>query len=216
MKKVFVWCLAVMTVCSLVACGSVSDRTDEKENEEQCRPLEIKEYGYFVENGFLYCAVILSNPNDQCAIEYPTFKVTAYDAEDHVLGTDELTLTRIDPGQEYAYAGFFFDLSKEPERVEITIVKPEYFLMESESTGQALKTTNVTVDNKQVRGEVVNPNQHDIDSVMVTAVFRDDNGKLVSGNSTFLDQIPAGGKAVFAISIPGQTTSHYEVTANEW
>ena len=56
-------------------------------DEEPFLPLEVKESGFVMHGDYLYCAVILYNPNENYCVEFPTFRITARDADGLLLGT---------------------------------------------------------------------------------------------------------------------------------
>lgn len=253
MKKVLIMCVAFLMLFSLVGCSGLStpveknpsetsqqnvessettesidheqpNVTNEPEDEEdEFIPLEVKESGYYMVDEYLFCAVILNNPNDNYAIEFPTFRVTAYDADDKILGTDDQTLSIIYPNQDFAYAGQFFDVSEQPARVEVTALKPEDYNIISTDfldhpTYEQMIGSNISFNDNDVLGEISNTNDYDFDMAIVTVIFRDESGNIVSGNSSFVDQVAADSKTPFEISIYSdvEITENYDITANPW
>ncbi|MPM76396.1 hypothetical protein SDC9_123394 [bioreactor metagenome] len=66
-------------------------------------------------------------------------------------------------------------------------------------------------------GEVYNPNDYMIDSAVVCVIFRDNKGKLLAGNVTFIDNIKASSKVPFDMNISKKlVTDNYEIYANLW
>ena len=77
---------------------------------------------------------------------------------------------------------------------------------------------NISVNSDKITGEVYNPNDYKIDSAMVTVVFRDANGNIVSSEVEFVNQIPSNGSIPFGISLASdaKTTDKVEVYAYIW
>ena len=79
---------------------------------------------------------------------------------------------------------------------------------------------NPTMNKDKIVGEVSNPNDFDIGSVSVVVFFRDENGKLIAGETTFTDKILANSKIPFEISLwetdGGYVTEMFEVFAYPW
>ena len=200
-----------------------SVNTDPSENE--FKALGIKEYGYCISDaGYLYIAVILNNPNTQYAVEFPSFRVTAYDEADKVIGTEDQTLSVIYPNQDFAYAGQCFKVSTEPIRVDVTVIEPDEYNITNPnsleySTYIQMQGEGTSIIDEKILGEISNQNTYDIDSAIATVLFRDSEGKLVGGDCTFIDKIPAGGKTPFEIKTTYSdivVTDNYEVWANIW
>ena len=80
-----------------------------------------------------------------------------------------------------------------------------------------LSIVNSAFRTDSVVGEIQNDNDYDIESGVVTVVFRDADGKLIGGESTYVDSIKANATTPFDISIYNNfATDNYEIYANIW
>ena len=68
-------------------------------------------------------------------------------------------------------------------------------------TYQQMIGKNISINKESITGEIFNPNSYDVDSAMVTIIFRDENDKIVFGEQDFVDQISAGGTIPFETNI---------------
>ena len=242
MKKTITLLLALLMMMSLAACGSnapatgsqddkqasgtaASEKTKESASDEPV-DAEITESGYSVDDGFLYYSVTLHNPNDDYAIEMPSYRVTAKDESGTILGTMEHTLSVIYPGQDFEYAFQAFECDVEPASVEFTIIPAaDYnFVKPSKLEHASFEPLEVVGANikddgsmPSVLGEVKNNNDYDIEDAVVVVYFRDAEGNLLGGASTFVSHVPAGGTAAFDIDVYANiATDNFEVYANNW
>lgn len=191
-------------------------------NQSEFRPLEIKEYGYAMNGEYLYCAVNLYNPNSSYCVEFPRFRITARDDNGFIIGTTDQVLSVIYPHQNFYYAGLSFKADSVPASVSVEVVTPDTYNIKSpdlldHSDYSPLNVINSSLRGDRVTGEVVNQNGYDIDSAIVTVIFKDKDGKITAGQSTFVKKIPAGGSVPFDASVSKRLLADsYEVYANIW
>lgn len=230
MKKIITTALCVLMFCLLiVGCSQGKNEAPvdptqhpTNTNNDTFAPLKIKEYGYEVKNGYLHYAVILNNPNENFAVEFPTFRITARDADNLILGTETQVLSVIYPQQDFAYASLAFEIDQQPAKVDIEIVEPEEYNIIKPTKLEnpeyvPLEVVNTTKRNDKVLGEIQNTNSYAIDQAVVCTIVRDNEGKIIGGDSTFIDSIPASGSAPFEIRcyFEGEYET-FEVYANLW
>lgn len=234
MKKIIVLIMTIVMVLALTACGSSGDTTPAGSTQADAAPAasgepvdaEITESGYKLDDGYLFYAVKLHNPNADYAIELPSYRVTAKDESGTVLGTMDHTLSVIYPGQDFYFASQGFSCDEEPATVSFEIIpSDEYKFIKVSSLDhkdyQPLEVIGANVKDDEfmpsVLGEVKNNNDYDIESVVVVVCFRDADGNLVGGTDTFVDHVPAGGTVAFDIGIYSDiATDNFEVYANNW
>lgn len=241
MKRTIALLMAIAMLFALAACGSSgaaepagstaaeeAAAPDQAKSDSSNEPLdaEIVESGYKVDGGYLYYSVTLHNPNTDYAIETPSYRVTAKDESGAVLGTMEHTLSVIYPGQDFSYAFQGFSCDGEPAEVSFDIIPAEDYNFTKVSALEhdtfvplEIVGANMTSDGftSSVLGEVKNNNDYDIDSAVVVVFFRDADGNLEGGMSTFINNVPAGGTAAFDVDIYSDIiTDNFEVYANSW
>ena len=175
-----------------------------------------------IEGGFLYCSVKVHNPNTDLAVLYPTVRITARDSSGTLLGTQDQTLSTIYPQQDFWYSGQLLQVDEAPSSVEFTIVQPDDYNIVSastleQSTFTPLLVESVAMHSERLVGEVVNKNDFDLDMIVVAAVFRNEDGDIIGGESTFVDKLPSSGSVPFDMPIHSEFAKcNYEVYANSW
>lgn len=185
--------------------------------------IEIKEVGYTMVGDYLTCIVTIKNTNSKKAIEYPSFRVTVYDENGKILGSEERVLSILYPNQEMVDQGTLIEVSEEPAKIEITALGPDEDDLMSVSSLEhpdykEMKCQNLSVNSDKITGEVYNPNDYKIESAMITVVFRNSKKEIVASESAFIDDIPANGKVPFDISLAddAKTTDKIEAFAYIW
>lgn len=185
--------------------------------------LQIKEVSYSMAGEYLTCVVILNNPSTDTVVEMPAFRVTAYDESGKILGSEERILSVIYPKQDFVDQGTLIEVSKKPHKIDVTVLEPEDYNITVASAMEhpehkQMVGQNISVDSDKITGELYNPNNYEIDSAMITVIFRDGNGKIVSSEEEFVDQIPANGKIPFDISLASdaKTTDNIAVYGYIW
>lgn len=196
------------------------------EDSESFQPLEVKEFGYSVDGEYLYYSIDLYNPNSQYIVEFPAYRITARDANGGILGSTDETLMEIYPGQDVWHAFMAFSIEEEPKTVDVDILPPEDYQIVRISVADhkeyiALEVINTAIRDdtfgKKIVGEIKNNNDYNIESAAVTVVFRDENGVLLGGDTTFVDFIPAGSSTPFELSVYNDfVTDIFEAYASPW
>ncbi len=168
--------------------------------------LDIKEFAWYISGDYLHCVIVMHNTNNKYAIEYPEFRVTAYNAENKVLGTEEQTLSLIYPNQEFVCNQLLFEVDEEPTKIKVTLLEPDKYDILAPSkmdykTHIQMVGQNLSVMDDLVTGEIYNPNDYDVESAVVVAVFRNNEGEIIFGEHTYVDQIYANDTVPFDIDI---------------
>lgn len=240
MKRILVVLMSIAMLFALAACSSsgsaepagssagTAPAPDQAAAEPSGEPVdaEITESGYAVDGGYLYYSVTMHNPNAEYAIELPSYRVTAKDESGTVIGTMEHTLSVIYPGQDFHYAFQGFACDQEPADVNFEIIPVDDYNFKKVSSldhpeFKPLEVSGVNLSSDgftpSVLGEVQNNNDYDIDNAVVVVYFRDADGNLAGGASTFISHVPAGGTAAFDILVYADiVTDNYEVYADNW
>ena len=237
-KRILASTFFCLVELSLTACNSnipndttQSDATTDDTNKvftstdtnSEFTPLDIAESGYtMIEGGFLYCSVKVHNPNTDLAVLYPTVRITARDSSGTLLGTQDQILSTIYPQQDFWYSGQLLQVDEAPSSVEFTIVQPDDYNIVStatleQSTFTPLLVESVAMHSERLVGEVVNKNDFGLDMIVVAAVFRNEDGDIIGGESTFVDKLPSSGSVPFDMPIHSEFANcNYEVYANGW
>ena len=188
--------------------------------------LKIVDAGYSVSNGYLYYGVILHNDSADNAFQYPTVRIMARNADGSLIGTYEQTLTTVYPGSDYQWGGLGCSLDEEPAKVEFELSVSEYGTVSKTDLENPefvpLEITGVSEKNDEILGksylgEVLNKNDFDIEGAGIVILFRNENGSLVGGDSTFTSTVKAGKSAPFELDVTSDIeTGTYELYALDW
>ena len=201
--------------------SSVDKTTEITVNENEY--LGVKEFAWFLHGDYLECVITITNKSNEYAIEYPSFRITAYDSSNKILGTEESVLSVIYPNQDFTTYCLLFELSSKPNKIAIQCLTPKDYNVSSLNsldfvTHKQMTGTNISVNSEKITGEISNPNNYNIDSAQVTVLFRDANGNIVWGNNGFIDQLPANGTTPFEVynDYKGTLPSNYTILAYLW
>lgn len=213
MKKKLISILAAcMLAVTLTACGGT---------EESKAPLEVQQSGYMVEDGFLYYGVKIHNPNEDYAVEFPTLRITAKDAEGNVINTEDQVFGYIAAGDTIGYGFLGMEVSAQPSSVDFEMVtNTEDYVDGSLYDKPQLKATDYKMTKDEfggstIAGNIVNDGA-DMDTVAVTVLFKDAEGNIAWGESTFVDHVKTG-TTPFSLDIySGKTTDDYEIWVTPW
>ncbi|MBR2670328.1 MAG: hypothetical protein IKE36_11105 [Solobacterium sp.] len=191
-----------------------------KAGSVELKDLQIKDSGWIVNDSqYLYYYVDLYNPNQDIAVELPTVRITARDKDGVLLGTEDQTLSIIYPGQEFIYGFQAFSVDDQPETVEFEVMKPEDYNLKKAGglkEYKPLEVVNAGVRTDKIVGEINNPNDYDINGVVVV-LGKNAQGELTGIEFTFVDNIIAGTSTPFSISVYGDKDyAEIECYANQW
>ena len=187
----------------------------------ELKSLEIVEYGCaMASSGYIYYGVILHNPNENIAIELATIRITARDADGILLGTEDQTLSIIYPGETVAHGFLAFDVEEEPTTYDIQLLEvPDYGILKSGrfTPTEAFEVINFAKRGSKIVGEINNPNNRSFDTVAVTVIYRDSEGNIVCGDTTFVDDVAASTTTPFEIDVRSSWDDYdFELYASEW
>ena len=171
-------------------------------------PLAVVDSGFSVnKDGRASYAVIIGNPNEsRWLASYKAVTIELADANGDLLGSADENVTIL-PGNQTAIVGSFDDANKKsvltvqidddpndwseldfvPGDLEFTGVKTKKGDFGSKTTGRVSSTYAARQE-----------------SVEVQAVYRDKGGKIIGGDYTYVDFVPAGGRSSFEISAFGE------------
>lgn len=200
-----------------------NDKSEKITTEKNTKllPIEIKEFGYNLSNGYLNYGIILYNPNQTIAYDYPVFRISAYDSDGILLGTEDHTLSIIYPEQTLVEAFDYFKCVENPADVQVEVLDSEERNIRDVSTLNRpnhipFEISYATKRDDKLVGEVINPNKdYDYSQVSVSVIFRNDNNKICGGNTTFINNVKAASTTPFEMELYGDyITDNFEVYAN--
>lgn len=183
-------------------------------------PIEIKDQQWIVsDSGYLDYCVTLFNPNADIAVEYPSFRITARDASNVLLGTYDQTGSIVYPQQEMTFGFQAFSVEENPATVDIEMLDTEDYNLKKvdPSAHVPMEAVNVAMRSDKIVGEVSNMNDSEYDAAAVTALMKNDNGELVGILTTFVNEIKPSSTTPFEISIYGcDGATNCDVYVCEW
>lgn len=138
--------------------------------------LDVKEFGWFISGDYLESIITITNKDSENAIEFPTYRITAYDESDKVLGTAEQVLSVIYPKQDFSSYSLCFELTEKPSRIAVSVFTPDDYnivspTMLEHSGHKQMVGKNISISGESVTGKIYNPNDYDVDSALVTIIF---------------------------------------------
>ncbi len=169
-------------------------------------PLEIVQDGFGVSSfeGELGWGFIAENPNTDLAAETTAYQVTAYAADNTVLGVYSSYISLLLPGERLGLGGSFYVPSgKAAERLEFEILG-RYFSETLLQAGVLTSSGAAFVADEfspQVTGTIINSVTRDLSAVEVYALAYDADGQIIGGGFTFVDMIEAEGQADVEMTI---------------
>ena len=197
--------------------------TPSSQSAQTSAPLQIElvEYGCtMMSSGYVYYGVVLHNPNEDIAIQFPSFRVTARDADGILLGTEDQTLSIIYPGETVAHGFLGFKVDEEPATYEVQMLPfPDYGVLKKGqyTPTEKLEVINYAMRDSKIVGEINNPNNRSFDTVAVTVIYRDSEGNIVFGDSTFVSDVAANSTTPFELSNYHDVDGYdFELYASEW
>ncbi len=195
--------------------------TAEKASKLEFKDIEIIDSGWYLySKEWLYCYVVLHNPNENLAVEFPSVRVTARDESGVLLGTEDLVLSIIYPEQDFVYGTQAFSVDEIPSTVEFEMLTPDDYNITNINKlddFKPLEVINVGTRSDKIVGEVKNPNDYNIDSAIVVAVCKDSNKNVVGIEFDFINDVKADSTTPFSINIKlDKSTDTIECYANQW
>lgn len=184
--------------------------------------IEIKEAGFSIDSGDLCYTIVLHNNSDSKAVIFPTFRVTARDTNDSLLGTGDDMAIVVYPNHDFVCTGQIFDVNEFPAKVEFEVMGiDEYSIVSASSlpnpTYLDLEALNVNKKNNRILGEVYNPNEYPIDACIVIVAYRDETGAMLGSSYTYVESLKAGSKTPFEVyAYEDFVSDNYTVHISSW
>lgn len=187
----------------------------------------VREAGFQVKGKgkWLYYSFIAHSNLTDKAIKYPEFKIVVRDAEGALISSDSQVLNTLYPGQDIMYGNLGMNVEGEsPASIEIEFIEPgdDWHIIDPSKT-EYPGYQPIVVDSARLKkdgnivGEFTNPNSFDIKQVAVTVLFRDADGKLLAGDTSFVNGVKAGKATAFEIRVDKElATDNYEVFVQPW
>lgn len=210
-----------------VPTGQTNAKGEQIEYVSNNGKVEVVDSGWSVVTEYsdteVYYAAEIENKNNKVA-EFINIAVTGKDSEGKILFTDAGTVSDINylfPGERVSFTGHEYWNKSEgtPAIIEfsVSVTKWSDALSFNYPKNTDLEVTNISKINKsgdtsKITGEVVNHSKTNIDSTLAVVVLKKD-GKIVGGQSTYINDLKAEGKKAFEMYIYDIEFDSYEVSA---
>jgi hypothetical protein len=171
---------------------------------------ELLRQGFAQEGGTLIWAAEVRNPGDRHVVRRWQLALTAYDTEDRVLATRMAPQLWLLEGQQLGVTERLpLPEGQRADRVTAEIVPQDFVPVRDVEDVPRFGVEDVTLEPDElfpkVHGRIVNPADRDIVSIKVVALLDDAAGTIVGAGTSYVDFIPASGKAAVAVHVAGDT-----------
>jgi hypothetical protein len=182
--------------------STLSELTLGDESPDDAQDITLHKSGFGQTEYRAGYALLVENPNDNYAIESTQYHLTAYAADGTVLAAEEGYIDVILPGQTLGIGDTISIIGDATiDHVDAQILAGDY---EPSDPIPTFTSENVSYQpgdfSSDTTGEIVSPYNKDITDIRVSAIAYDDAGNIVGGGFTYLDFIPANGKAAVEVS----------------
>lgn len=194
-----------------------SDAPSEGEKEAY-QDAEIAGSDWLMIDGKLHYTVGVKNPNKDYGCRYPQFRITAKNAKGEVLATKTQTLSVIYPEKTFVFGGNAFDLAETPADVVFEMVPGSSRMQPASSLPayQPMEAKNITAGGGKTYGEIYNPNDYELDAVIVIILFNDKD-EIVGIESTYTNKIGPGETKSYSRSYSEtEPAATFRVYVNQW
>jgi hypothetical protein len=187
-----------------------SEAAATSEEEAATAELSVEDYGFTQTTGGEYSepsityAVIFSNSGNGIAGN-AQFQIAFEGAGGEVLHSEQGYVTAVLPGTSVAHAGYAYEVDG-AEKMTVQLMPGDTEALEDDAAN--FEVSDITTAPQEFGGlkttaTVESPFTKDLEMLETVAVYRDDAGDIVGGDMTYLNFVPAGGKA--AVTIDGMT-----------
>ena len=179
------------------------DARDDAGSSPRVEPLIMEGAGFAQDGREVAYGIVVRNPNAEQLIETSRYHVTAYGADDRVLGTDEGYLKQLLRAQTLGIAGRLYAADDLPvARIEAQLLTGKPIAAEPRRPFATESAAYHPGDYRPfVTGEVVSPYYGDVTDVRVSAILYDAGGTIIGSGFTYLDFVPGGGKAAVEVTV---------------
>ena len=203
--------IARAAVDSALSGNSSQEESSQGDAAKAVEGLSLVESGWSVgASGYVHYGFALRNDTDDLSVIFPTVKIVGRDADGSVLFSDEQIISRIEPGQTL-YWGSLAGNGTPPATVEFSVADlPDYavsravqdypsFTVEglspvTNSLGLLSFTGELTCEGDMPKSSVAN-------EVALTIILRDDQGKIVYGETSFVGGVSSGKTVPFEATL---------------
>ncbi|MBM4429508.1 MAG: hypothetical protein FJ026_04060 [Chloroflexi bacterium] len=147
--------------------------------------------------------ILIENPNESFAVENSQYHLTAYREDGAVVAVEEGYVQTLLPRQTLGVGGSLY-LAKGTAiaRADVHIRAGKFNASDAVPFFTAENVTYMAGQyQSKVTGQIVSSHTKDITNVRVSAIAYDETGQITGGGFTYLDFVPANGKAAVEVSV---------------
>ena len=182
--------------------------------------LEIIEYGYTVDDhGYVYYAIGIRNPNSDYMARQYSVTFTGRNADGSILFSEDDYRGSIYPKEEQYYASIASGDAK-PAKVEVEVyVDKRNWAKAAVGDNPEYEITNVSEVTSRYStrytGEIQALSENGEGSVRVSVIYRDSKGEIITGASSYINNVKSDRSIPFDISVynPPDNYASYELKA---
>jgi hypothetical protein len=183
--------------------SALSSLTPEDSLPSGAASLVLAKHGFGQHENEVGFGMLVENPNASFAVDAAQYHLTVYAEDGSVLDAEQSFLDTLLPGQTLGAGGsLYLDEGMEVARLDVQIKGGRFI----KSDAIPFFTTEQAVYQPdpywpQVTGQIVSPYGSEITNLRVAAIAYDAAGEIIGGGYTFLDFVPANGKAAVEVSV---------------
>lgn len=183
-----------------------TSKAEVEEAQEATAELKVAEYGFtqldggeYGEPGVSY-GVVIKNAGDAIAANSQV-QISFMNADGTVVDTNEDYLTAVLPGTSVALGDYVYDANG-VTKMTVQVLPGQTESLEEDPAN--FKVSKVTTRAQEYGGlkttaTVESPFTKDLKDLKAVAIYRDGGGKVIGGDFTILNFVPAGGRASVSI-----------------
>lgn len=179
--------------------------------------LELVSYGFGEDDFGIGYGFLVRNLNTTESIENGRFRLTVFDADGKVIGTDEGYLNLLLPEQTWGHGGSLFTSGEAAiGTIEVQVSGGDLVAAEGILPFSTENVAFVPGDfTSEVTGSIINPYPEEVTDLRVTALAYDEADQIIGGGFTFLDFVPPQGSSAVSVTISvGATPARVELYAS--
>lgn len=165
--------------------------------------IEVVDYGFSLDGKSVSYAAIIRNPNDdEWAVTDMSVQVTLF-ADTQPVHTGSAFVTDLLPGIQTAILGYEFELDATPDRMEVRLGEPDWTTIDftpGRFAFEDVRTSKREFGGYVTRGTARSHFETRQENAELVAVYRNEAGEIIGGDSTYIDFVDPGQAVGFEIT----------------
>lgn len=159
--------------------------------------------GYGQDGNEIGFGMLLENPNEGFSVESSKYRVSVYGEDGAVIGVEEGYINLLLPGETQGVAGsIFVQEGTVATSVDFQIKDGDFIAADALPFFTSENVSYQPGDFlSSVTGQIGNPYARDVTDLRATAIVYNEAGEIIGGGFTYVDFVPANGKAAAEVSV---------------